>query len=92
MASVVVRQQYDFWQLEFDVSGASESMPAIDKAKYTVERALVKLPRQFPPIPGYHLNHGGYQWSIVSATATAKEIGDRRAGVVPTLFLKILVK
>jgi hypothetical protein len=28
--------------------------------------------------------------SIVSAAATAKEVGDRRAGVVPTLFLKVL--
>jgi hypothetical protein len=91
MASVVVRQQYDFWQLEFDTSGAAESMPAIDKAEYAVKRALVKLPRQFPAHPGNCLSHGGYRWAIVSAAATAKEVGDRRAGVVPTLFLKVLI-
>jgi hypothetical protein len=92
MPAVVVRQQYDFWQLEFDVRGAAESMSATDRAQYADEIALVRLPRQFPPAAGNCLSHGGYRWVIVSVQAATKAVGDRRAGVVPTLFLKIEVK
>lgn len=83
--SVVVRQQYVWWQLRF-VSMDIDRVPAAVKAATKDTIDTVKLPRQAHIIPGVLIEYGGHLWQVVSIQCAAKR-GDR-PGEVPIAVLK----